>query len=155
VKKWLVLLVAALACRTGRPAPVSPSGQLTGAPNARRAVEEFLVAVKAQDLQAMAVEWGTDKGPARDQLERSELEKRLIIMQTCYEHDRFQVLDESPGQLGERLVRVEIVRGTRAKRPSFTAVEGPGKRWYVKDADFVTMQDMCSDRSPRPGKTDR
>jgi hypothetical protein len=152
VKKWLFLLVAVLACRTGRPAGGTGGGggsELTGAPAARRAVEEFLVAVKAQDLQAMAVEWGTDKGPARDQLDRSELEKRLIIIQTCYEHDRFQVLDETPGQTGERLVRVEITRGTRSKRPSFTTVQGPGGRWYVKDADFVTMQEMCSDRPAR------
>jgi len=50
-------------------------------------VDQFLAAVKAQDLQAMSVVWGTSKGPARDQLERSELEKREIIMQGCYDHD--------------------------------------------------------------------
>ena len=43
---------------------------LTGAPTARAAVEDFLNAVKAQDIQAMSVIFGTKNGPSRDNFGR-------------------------------------------------------------------------------------
>jgi hypothetical protein len=103
----------------------------------------FLAAVKAQDLQAMSVVWGTEKGPARDQMERSELDKREIIMQTCYDHDRYQILEEAPAPNGARYVRVAITRGQKTKNPNFVTVKGPSDRWYVSDADFGAMRELC------------
>src|SRR5579883_1210574 len=67
----IVTLIAAgaaavtVACRS---TPTRPSGDLSGAPSARGAVERFLAAVRAQDLQAMSVVWGTKNGPSRDAL---------------------------------------------------------------------------------------
>jgi hypothetical protein len=116
---------------------------MTGAPAPRLAVEQFLGAVKAQDLQAMSVVWGTEKGPARDQMDRTELEKREIVMQGCYAHDRYRILDESPSTAGKRLVRVQITRGNKNKTPNFTTVQGPSNRWYVLDADFSAMREFC------------
>lgn len=91
----------------------------------------------------MSVVWGTQKGPARDQMDRTELEKREIIMQGCYMHDSFRVLNESPGTGGHRMVRVELTRGNRKRTPNFTTVKGPSDRWYVLDADFDAMRDFC------------
>jgi hypothetical protein len=142
VRKVILLVAvvsAGVACRRG----VAPTGAMTGAPAPRLAVEQFLSAVKAQDLQAMSVVWGTEKGPARDQMERTELEKREIVMQGCYAHDRFRILDESPSTEGRRLVRVQITRGNRTKTPNFTTVKGPSDRWYVLDADFNAMREFC------------
>jgi hypothetical protein len=140
VKKLIPLLVLVAACHSGSSAP---GGALTGAVAPRRAVEQFMGAVKAQDLQAMAMIWGTAKGPARDQLERTELEKREIIMQGCYAHDTFRVVDEVPGTGGKRVVKVAISRGNRTKTPSFTTVKGPSDRWYVEDADIGAMREFC------------
>lgn len=139
----VLTLVAAVACaRT--PAPRGgPGVSLTGAPGPRQAVELFLAAVKAQDLQAMSVVWGTEKGPARDQMDRTELEKREIIMQSCYDHDRFQITEEGPAPNGERYVRVSITRGSVTRVPNFTVVRGPSERWYVKDADFNAVRELC------------
>ncbi|MBV6521618.1 MAG: hypothetical protein MNPFHGCM_01761 [Gemmatimonadaceae bacterium] len=139
MKKLILLALIMAACSRG----VAPGNSLTGAVAPRRAVEEFLGAVNSQDLQAMSVVWGTEDGPARDHLERTELEKREIIMTGCYAHDRFRILGESPGTSGRRMVRVEIVRGTRTKTPNFTTVKGPSERWYVLDADFDAMRDFC------------
>jgi hypothetical protein len=138
VKKWtgVALALALLACAK-RPATGSA---LTGATSPRRAVEMFLAAVKAQDLQAMSVVWGTDKGPARDQMERTELDKREIIMQACYEHDRYEIVREAPAPNGERFVSVAITRGQTTKTPNFVAVKGPSDRWYVRDADYGAMR---------------
>jgi len=144
VKKWNVLLVMGLvlvaACGR-KPAPGTP---LTGAAAPRLAVEQFMAAVKAQDLQAMSVVWGTPKGPARDQLERTELEKREIIMQACYDHESYRILDEGPAPDNERVVRVEVKRGRKTATPSFMVVKGPSERWYVRDAGITAMKDFCT-----------
>ena len=134
----LLLLVAAACSRTP-----APNRSLTGAPAAKLAVEQFLAAVKAQDLQAMSTAWGTVKGPARDQMERTELEKREIIMQGCYEHDKYRILDDVPSTEGRRLIRVELTKGAITARPRFTAVKGPSDRWYVEDADIQAVQRIC------------
>lgn len=139
MKKVLAVALLVGACSRNP----GPGSQLTGAPAPRQAAEQFMKAVASQDLQAMSVVWGTEKGAARDQLDRKELDKRLIMIQTCYAHDRFAVMDESPGTMGHRLVKVTISRGRRSKTPTFEMVKGPSDRWYVMDADFDAMQDMC------------
>ena len=138
MKRWLVVALALAACRNP-----APGTSLTGAPAPRLAVEQFLGAVRAQDLQAMSVVWGTKDGPARDQIERTELEKREIIMQGCFDHDRFRILDESPGPSGTRIFRVEITKGDVTRTPRFTTVRGPSERWYVEDAEIAAVRDIC------------
>jgi hypothetical protein len=120
-----------------------PGGVLTGADRPRRAVELFLAAVNAQDIQAMSVVWGTEKGPARDQMSRTELERREIIMQQCFAHDSYRVVDELPGEGGSRMLRVEITRGSVMRTPQFVTIKGPSERWYVMDADIAAMRDLC------------
>lgn len=140
MKRAVVLLAAFVlgGCRTP-----GPGGVQTGADRPRRAVELFLAAVNAQDIQAMSVVWGTEKGPARDQLPRQELERREIIMQQCFAHDRFRVVDEQPGEGGSRVIRVEVTRGRTTKTPQFVTIKGPSERWYVLDADIAAMRDLC------------
>jgi hypothetical protein len=138
VKKWIVIALALGACRTP-----PPGAMLTGAPAPRVAVEQFLAAVRAQDLQAMSTVWGTAKGPARDQLERTELEKREIIMQGCFDHDKFRILDEMTGEGGSKIFRVELTKGAITRMPRFTTVKGPSSRWYVEDAEMTAVRDIC------------
>jgi hypothetical protein len=118
---------------------------LTGAATARDAATMFLGAAQSQDLQAMGAVWGTDKGAARDNMDREQLERRLILLQPCYVHDRAQVLDERLGTTpNERAVRIQITRGTRTKTLEFDIVKGPSNRWYVLDVDYETVQnDFC------------
>lgn len=134
----LLAIVAFAGCRTP-----APGGVQTGADRPRRAVELFLAAVNAQDIQQMSVVWGTEKGPARDQLPRNELERREIIMQQCFAHDSYRVVDELPGEGGSRMLRVEIKRGGVTRTPQFVTVKGPAERWYVSDADIAAMRDLC------------
>lgn len=135
-----VALVIALAACSKTP---KPSVGVTGASAPRLAVDQFLAAVKAQDLQAISVVWGTAKGPARDQMERTELERREIIMQGCYTHDRYRIIDEGPSPGGERFVKVEITRGRQSATPTFAVVKGPAERWYVRDAGIQAMSALC------------
>ena len=136
MRKWALLVVVAVACRR------SPSmgTSLTGAATPRDAALNFLGAAKSQDLQAMGAIWGTEQGAARDHMERQELDRRLIILQQCYDHDRAQILDDRFGTERERFVRIQITRGGRTKTPEFKVVRGPSNRWYVADTDFGTVQ---------------
>lgn len=151
VKRTILLLSLAVAgCKSGSgssssaPTPAAaPAANLPGAPAPRAAVERFLAAAKSQDLQELSIAWGTSKGPARDQFERTELEKRLIVMQGCYDADKFTIGDEQPGDNGKRLMKVDLTKGTVTKSPRFTTVKGPSDRWYVEDADFSAVTALC------------
>jgi hypothetical protein len=147
VKRTILLLLTIAACRSApTPAPSTGSNaspNLPGAAAPRGAIERFLGAAKSQDLQEMSIAWGTSKGPARDQFERAELEKRLIVMQGCYDSDKHRIVDEQPGDNGKRVLRVELTKGAVTKTPRFTTVKGPSDRWYVEDADFAAVTALC------------
>jgi hypothetical protein len=131
------------ACKS---APVAKGGPTTGAPTPRTAVDGFLHAVKAQDLQAMSTVWGNKKGPARDAIERNELEKRELIMQCYLGHERYDIVNESPGEAGRRLFRVALTKGRLTRETKFTTIEGPSGRWYVEDVDLAPTVDLCKQR---------
>jgi hypothetical protein len=149
VKRSILVMLVLAACRSTPPKTTpQPMGGGVGAAAPRLAVENFLAAVRAQDLQAMAIVWGTAKGPARDQLERTDLEKRELIMQGCFDHDKFRILDETPGENGMRVFRVELTKGTVKATPHFYAVKGPSERWYVNDATIQEARAICKLREP-------
>ncbi len=131
-------LLLTAACRT------TPRGEQTGAPDARAAVDRFMGAVRAQDLQGLSTVWGTTKGPARDQIERTELERREVLMMCYLSHDRYRVLGDQQAAGGGRTVRVEVARGALAKTTNFAVVRGPSDRWYVQDVDLTQLQEFCT-----------
>ena len=125
------------------PAPSATNPNLTGAATPRAAVEQFLTAVKAQDIQAMSVLFGTTRGPARDNMDREELEKRLIILQCYFSHDKFRILRDSPGDGGHRVLAVELTRGTNIRNPAFYTIQGPAGRYYVDNMEIAAVRDFC------------
>ncbi len=94
----------------------------------------------------MAVLFGTSRGPARDNMNREELEKRLIILQCYFNHDKFRVLEEMPGEGGHRIVPAELTRGTVTRAPKFYAIAGPGNRYYVDNMEIAAVRDFCRSR---------
>ncbi|MEO6864938.1 MAG: hypothetical protein ABI229_05765 [Gemmatimonadaceae bacterium] len=152
MKKLLlaIVLVGSAACAS---APHSPSGvdMTPGAKTSVGAVERFFAAVHAQDLQAMSQVWGTSKGPARDNMERAELEKREVILQCYFNSDSFRVLNESPTSEIRRMVRVELERGGRTRSPVIYTVRGPNDRWYVENLDIAAVKDFCAMAPANPG----
>ena len=144
LRKFALVLLIAAACRT---VPESGGAPEPGVRGPRAAVEAFLGAVRAQDLQAMSTVWGSERGPARDIIsDRTELEKRELVMQCYLNHDRFRILDETPGDGGARVFRVELTRGPLTRATKFTTVRGPADRWYVRDADLEPVKDLCQSR---------
>lgn len=151
MKKTLLAIFLLTACSravtttTSSPvgAPSPTVSHMTGAATPRAAVEQFLNAVHAQDIQAMSVIFGTNKGPSRDNMDREELEKRLIILQCYFGHDKFRILGETVGEGGHRVVATELTRGTNIRTPRFYAIRGPSNRYYVDNMEIAAVRDFC------------
>ncbi|CAN5914834.1 hypothetical protein BH11GEM1_BH11GEM1_00320 [soil metagenome] len=146
-KLLLIGLLAGVACQSRTvesPAP-SPVTAPATASGPRPALDAFLSAIRAQDLQALSVAWGDKTGPVRDTklFTREEMEQRELILIRCFKHDRARVLGESPAAGGERRFEVELVRGTVTRVSDFLTVQGPD-RWYVRSANMDAVKDLCS-----------
>ena len=124
------------------PAPVSAAPIAAGP---RPALDAFLSAIRAQDLQALSIAWGDKNGPVRDTkvFSREEMEQRELILIRCFKHDRFRVLNEAPAADGERVFQVELVRGTVTRVTDFFTAKAPD-RWYVRSANMEQVKDLCS-----------
>lgn len=130
------------ACSSATQSSVN-SGELTGAAAPQVAVEQFLRAVNAKDLQAMGTVFGTSKGPARETMERTELEKREIILACYFAHDSARILGETAGTGGHRDIRIELRKGNLTRQTTFYTIRGPGGRWYVDNMDIAAVRDFC------------
>lgn len=140
-KLMIALLLAATACTTR--STIEPArGVVPVGP--RPALDAFLSAVRAQDLQAMSLAWGDKEGPVRDnkKLARDEVEQRELIMMCYFKHDRYRVLSEQQAAGGERIMEVELSRGTLSRRTNFFLANG-GDRWYVRTAEMEPVKDLC------------
>jgi hypothetical protein len=145
VKSIVLILLLAVACRS-TPSYGNTAGerQLAGAASPRAAVETFLAAVSAQDLQAMSVIWGTPKGPARDQVDREQLERRELIMQCYLSHDKFAIQSDSRTGAETHALAVSLTKGPLTRQATFTTVLGPSNRWYVQDVPLEPLKDLCT-----------
>jgi hypothetical protein len=116
---------------------------MSGAAAPRLAVEQFLSAAKAGDLQAMSVVFGTNKGAARDNIQWNELEKREIILQCFFNADSYRIVSEAAGADGHRVVRAELAKGKVLRQPNFFVIQGPEGRWYVDNMEIAVVRDFC------------
>jgi hypothetical protein len=132
------------ACSSATQRNPSPGGnQLTGGATPQLAVEAFMRAIRVKDLQAMGAAFGTNKGPARDNMDRTELEKREIILACYFAHDSYRVLSEASGKADHREIHVELKRGNLTRQSTFYTIEGPNDRWYVDNMDIAAVRDFC------------
>ena len=153
MKKLITAVVLLGACHSASsvtstapsPAPVV-TGSETGAADPVLAIRGFLAAAKSQDIQALGALWGDAQGPARDRMERSEAEKRELVMACYLKHDRYAIVGDAPNPGGTRAVVVSLTLGDQTRSANFDVVQGPGRRWYVQNVDLKALQDFCSRR---------
>ena len=143
VRRLAVILVLAAACHT---APAGSS--LGGADSPRSAVEKYLAAARAQDLQALGAVWGDEKGPARDNLPRQELEKREFVMLCLLKHDQARIGDPVAAVGGRFTMQVDLTQGQLKANVTFTAAKGPSNRWYVENFDSTLLQNTGFCKKP-------
>ena len=96
----------------------------------------------------MSGAWGDKDGAVRDtkKMSRSEMEQRELLLMCYFRHDSFRVLGESPGQNEERVLSVELTKGTLRRTTNFYLTQGRD-RWFVRSADIEPVRDLCTDRS--------
>ena len=136
----LALAFAAAGCSSAR------GSSSTGMATSVGAVERFLGAARAKDARAMSEVWGTTDGPMRDRVSEAETEKRMIVIQCFLSHDQSRVTGEQSASGNGRQVSVELRKAELVRQTRFTAVQGPGSRWYVESFDIEAVRDLC-----RPG----
>jgi hypothetical protein len=144
VKKLaIVLLFVAAACRRQATAG-SPPVASAGAATPRDAVVGFMAAAKVQDLQAMALLWGTTNGPALSTMDKESRDQREIIMMCYLKHDTYRVLSEAPSTNTERVLAVEVTYKGLTRSTNFYATGGPAGRWFVRTFDLEPLRDLCA-----------
>lgn len=102
-------------------------------------VSRFMGAVEANNLVAMAQLWGTASGPALEEMDRADLQKRLFVMQTYLAHDEYEVFAVMTGFLVDEKNRAYQIRLTRAgcvHDVPFELVRVDGG-WLVSNVDLA------------------
>jgi len=121
-----------------------------GSPTPTGAIQLFFDAVRAGDLQAMSLAWGTREGPTRDHMPASELEKREVVLQCYFSNDSYRIVGPSADGTGGRAFRVELIRGEKKRITTVSTIEGPNKRWYVQSLDISVVRDFCGSAPANP-----
>jgi hypothetical protein len=152
---FVLALPTAIACHSSQPVTsVPPSSERgrneTGARTPTGAVQLFFDAVRAGDLQAMSVAWGTKDGPTRDHIPHDELEKREVILQCYFSHDSYRILGPALDSQDGTSFKVELTRGPRTRTTTVSTIRGPGKRWYVQNLDIAAVRDFCGQAPANP-----
>jgi hypothetical protein len=140
-----LLLVVGAACKSGS-GSVAPSGAV-GAVGPKQAVEQFLASIRSEDVQATSIIWGSAKGPARELIrDRSELEKRILVMQCNLNHDSYKILSDLPGEGLKRNIKLELRRGQLTGQTTMVATPGPNQRWFIENTDLAPLRGFCSNQ---------
>ena len=129
------------ACKS---APV-PSATVAGALGPKQAAEQFLASIKSEDVQATSIIWGSSKGPARELIrDRSELEKRILVMQCNLNHDTYKIISDLPGEGLKRNIKVELRFRQLTAQTMMVATQGPNQRWFIENTDLAPMRGFCT-----------
>jgi hypothetical protein len=109
MQRLIVLLtLLGAACGGGSAGPQTPVPQSVNA-----ALEQFLSAVKANDLSRMGGLWGTDRGPASQWMKPDELRQRLSVIQKYLDHTGYRIVEGPlavPSRNDLRTYRVDLQR---------------------------------------------
>ncbi len=132
----VLVALGLLACAGGgpqTPAPQSP----------QQALEQFMTAVKARDLDRMGDLWGSERGPAASWMKPDDLKKRLTVFQIYLNHVGYRVLEGPTAVTGENRMqqfRVEL------QRPNSCTVVFPivlvharNGAWLVNAVDLASL----------------
>ena len=152
MRRTLFLLFVVAACggssqpSTGAtPASRTPTSQSDpGAATPSLAISTFMTAIKNQDLDALALIWGSEKGPARDVTPSDQFRKRELIMECYLQHDSYTVQSDVEQQRGLHVVSLQITKGTFTRNTKTQVVLGPNNRWFVDNIELEPLKDLCS-----------
>ncbi len=144
MKKLLIGFLLLTACTTRTTELPSTRGAATPT-GAQPALEAFLGAIRAKDLQALGANWGDKDGAIRDskRISRDELEKRELLLMCYFSHDSYTVLNDEAVAGGERKMTVRLTKGTLSRTTDFLLASAP-ERWYVRSGNVEPVRDLCT-----------
>jgi len=135
VSRLALFLTLLAACRS------APAGSaLTGADTPLGAVQRFLAAAQAGDIQALTAVWGDEQGLTRDREPRDVIDQRAMIMICILRHDTQRFGAPQPAAGGRMTVQVDLTQGGNSASPQFTVAKGQSDRWYVQTFDITLLQ---------------
>lgn len=121
--------------------PAAPGGAAPTDPMMSGAlvVEQFLRAVNANDLDAMARLFGTRQGPIVRLYDRKQVDDRMFALANILKHDDYQIVRNEivPGRREEAtnlIVRMSV-RGRESEVP-YTLVWSNDRTWLIEQIDL-------------------
>ena len=133
----LLALSAATACTTSR--SEVPAGR---SPGPALAVERFLQAANANELETMMELFGTSNRTIEQLDGRSMAERRMHLLSSLLRHDDFAIRGQRsvPGRLYDAAtVDVDLQKGARTLRVPFTVVRRSGGGWIIEQVDVEAI----------------
>ena len=127
----LPVLLVLLGAACGRGSPQAPQPQSVNA-----ALEQFLSAVKANDLSRMGGLWGTDRGPAREWMKPRQLVQHLTVIQKYLDHVGYRIIEGPlavPNRSDLRSYRVDLQRSSCNQAVPIDVVRTRSGGWLVYD----------------------
>ena len=126
----LLVLAGSAACgkNPGAGAPVPQS--------MNESVAQFFTAVKGNDLTRMGQLWGTERGPAADNMNPAVLHQRLTVIQKYLDHTGYRIIEGPlvvPGHDELRTFRVELQRTNCNQVLPIDLVRTRSGGWLVYD----------------------
>ena len=157
IRAFFVILFTAVSACASAPVPHDPANpkpptkEDPGAPTPPLAVKYFMDAIKAQDLDALALIWGSSDGPALEVTPSDQLRKRELIIQCYFQHDSYKIVSDVAATAKTHVVTLSVTKGTFTRETTTKVVMGPHDRWYVAEPDLQPLADLCSGSSNTPG----
>jgi hypothetical protein len=156
MRALLVILFAAVSACTPAPPPndplnpTAPTESNPGANTPALAIKAFMDAIKAQDLDALALIWGSSEGPADQVTPKDQLRKRELIIQCYFQHDSYRIVSDHAATTKMHAVTLSVTKGSFTRETTTKVVLGPHDRWYVAEPDLQPLADLCSGSSNTP-----
>jgi hypothetical protein len=126
----VMLLILGAACGGGS-RPQTPQPQSVNA-----ALEQFLAAVKANDLTRMAGLWGTERGPVAQRMTSQQLRQHLMVIQKYLDHVGYRIIEGPlavPNRSDLRTYRIDLQRSQCNQAVPIDVVRTHSGGWLVYD----------------------
>ncbi|MGH7607663.1 MAG: hypothetical protein ACREME_10000 [Gemmatimonadales bacterium] len=147
----LVLCAAACGPSAGGGGAAPPAPQSVNA-----SLEQFLAAVKANDLRRMGHLWGTERGPASRSMKPEELRQRLTVIQKYLAHSGYRVLEGPlavPARADVRTFRVELQRESCNQVLPIDVIRTNAGGWLVYDVHLESAGNPAARCQPADAGT--
>lgn len=138
------LLVALVATACVSRTLENPAGQappdMSVAPSL--ALEQFLRAANASDLDSMARLFGTKNGPWAQHVTDVEADRRMLTFASVLRHDDYLILGDAtvPGRRGEATqLNVRLTRDGRSVDIPFVLAWAGGLGWMIEQFDIEKL----------------